>query len=43
MIKYTSGSYTLQYSHKIVRGIIKAVELVCDAVYLNPLDNSNKW
>ena len=38
LVKWTSGSYTLQYSHNIVRDVIKAGELMCDAEYLNPFD-----
>ena len=36
-------SYTLQYYHKIGRDVIKAGELVCNAVYLKPLNNFNQW
>ena len=43
IVKWTRGSYTLQYCHKIGRYVIKAVKLVCDAVYLNPFDNSKQW
>ena len=41
--KCTSDSYTLQSSHNIGRDVIKVGELVCDAVYLNPFANFNKW
>ena len=43
LVKCTSDNYTLQYSNKIVKGIIKAGELVCDALYLNPLANFKLW
>ena len=42
-MKCTSEIYTSQYSHKLGKYIIKAGELVWDAVYLNPLDNVNQW
>ena len=35
IVKWTSDSYTLQSSHKIVRYVIKSGELVCGAVHLN--------
>ena len=38
-----SDSYTLQSSHNIVTNIIKSVELLCGAVYLNPLASLNQW
>ena len=34
--KWKSDSYILHYSRKIVKDIIKAGELVFDALYLNP-------
>ena len=43
LVKWTSESYTLQYSQKLGKYFIKIDELVCDAVYLNPLANFNKW
>ena len=43
LVKCTSDNYTLQYSNKIVKGIIKAGDLVCDALYLNPLANFKIW
>ena len=43
LVKLTSDSYTLQSSNSIVRYFIKAGELVCDAVYLNPFSNFKQW
>ena len=43
LVQWTSDSYTFQYSHKIGRDVIKAVGLVCDAVYLNSSYNFNQW
>ena len=42
LVKWTSDSYNFQYSHKLGKYVIKDGELVCDAVYLNPLDNFNQ-
>ena len=42
-VKWKSGSYTLQYSHKIARDVIKDGEFVCDVVYLNIFANFNQW
>ena len=42
-MRWKSGIYTLQSSHKIGRYVIKARELVCDAVHLNPFANLDKW
>ena len=39
LVKWTSESYNFQSSHKIVKYVIRASELVCDAVYLNSLAN----
>ena len=41
-VKWTSDSYTFQYSNKIVRDMIKAVYLVCDALYANSSANFKK-
>ena len=38
-VKLTSESFTLQSSRKLVNGVFKAGELLCDAAYLNPLAN----
>ena len=38
LVKCTSGGYTFHSSRNIVKYVIKADELVCDAVYFNPLD-----
>ena len=43
IVKWTSDSYNFQYSHKIGRYVIKADELVCDVVYLNPFHNFKQW
>ena len=43
VFKCTSDSYTFQFSHKIGKGFVKAGELVCYAVYLNPSDNFKQW
>ena len=42
-VKWTSDSYTFQYSHKIGKYFIKAGWLVCDAVYFNLFDNLRQW
>ena len=42
-VKWTSESYTLQSYKKLGNDVIKAGELLCDAVYLNPLANLNQW
>ena len=39
LVKWTIISYTFKSYHKIVRKFIKVGELVCDAVYLIPVDN----
>ena len=39
LVKWTSNSYTLWYSHKIGVVVIKVGELVCDAVYFIPVAN----
>ena len=36
LVKWTGGSYTFQASRKILSDVIKAGELVCDTLYLNP-------
>ena len=41
--KWKSDSYTLQYSHNIRKNVIKDVELVYDAVYLNPFAYFKQW
>ena len=33
----------MHYSHHIVIDVIKAGELLCDAVYLNPFANHRQW
>ena len=38
LVKWTIESYIFQLSQKLVKCVIKAGELVCDAAYLNPLD-----
>ena len=43
LVKWTSDSYTLQYSPKIGRQFIKADELACYSVYLNTFDNFKQW
>ena len=43
LAKWKIDGYTLQYSHKIERYVIKSGQLVCDAVYLNPFANFNQW
>ena len=43
LVKWTIYSYTLKFSHKIVNILIKAGELVCDVLYLNPPSNFNQW
>ena len=43
LFKCTSESYTFQYYHKLGTNVIKNGELVCDAVYLNPLANFKQW
>ena len=42
LVKCKSDSYTLQFSHNIIKYVINSGELVFDTVYLNPLDNSKK-
>ena len=42
-VKWTSDSYTLNFSNKIVRDVIKSGELICDALYLNTFANFKKW
>ena len=39
LVKFTSDSYAFKYSPNIVIDVIKAGELVCDAVYLNTFAN----
>ena len=39
LVKWKSVSYTMQYSYKTGIYVIKAGELVCDEIYLNPLIN----
>ena len=34
LVKWTSESYTLHPHHKLVKDVIKDVELMCDTVYL---------
>ena len=43
LVKWTSGSYNLNYYHNIGRYIIKTGELVCDVEYLNSFANFRKW
>ena len=43
IVQQTSNSYTFQYSHNIVKDVINAGQLVCDAVNLNPFANSKQW
>ena len=42
IVTFKSDSCTLQHSNKIVKFVIKAGEVVYDAVYLNPLYNFKK-
>ena len=42
-VKWTSDSYTLQSSNKLGKYVIKAGDLVFNAVYLNPLANFKSW
>ena len=39
LVKWTSDSYNLHSSRKIVTYVIKPGELVCDSVYLNQFDH----
>ena len=41
-VKWTSKSYNFKSSHKLGKYVIKAGELVCDSLYLNPLANFNQ-
>ena len=43
LVKWKIDSYNLQYSHNIVKDMIKNVDLVCDALYLNPFVNFKQW
>ena len=43
LVKWTSDSYIVRSSHKIVKDVIKYGYLVCDAVYLNTLANFKQW
>ena len=43
IVKWTNGSFTLQSYNNILINNIKAVQLVCNAVYLNPLSNFKQW
>ena len=39
LVKWTSEMYTLQYTKKLGNDVIKAGDLGCGSVYLNPLAN----
>ena len=43
LVKWTSESYTFQYSRQLGNCFIKAGDFVCDVVYFNKLDNFNQW
>ena len=43
LVKWTIESYIFQLSQKLVKCIIKAVMVVCDAAFFNPLDIFKKW
>ena len=43
LVKWTSERYIFQYYQKLGKCFIKASELVCGVLYLNPLANLMQW
>ena len=43
LVKWTGGSYSQQYFHKMGGYFIKAGELMFETVYLNKFNNFKKW
>ena len=43
IVNWTSESDTFQYYKRLKKYVIKAGELVCDVVCLNPLDSFKQW